>query len=99
MSRLVQKPYKTTILVRCDTVKRLYVYSAICKLICNQIQQSELNISNNTSLRNYSSMINIWMNSPVTEQNRLHLDTVDGPERDGIRREVRYNTLFRVMSL
>ena len=42
MSRLVQKPYKTTILVRCDTIKRLYVYSAICKLICNQIQQSEL---------------------------------------------------------
>ena len=39
------------------------------------------------------------MNSPVTEQNRLHLDTVDGPERDGIRREVPYNTLFRVMSL
>ena len=39
------------------------------------------------------------MNSPVTEQNRLHLDTVDGPEQDGIRREVPYNTLFRVMSL
>lgn len=38
------------------------------------------------------------MNSPVNEQNRLHLDTVDGPERDGIRREVPY-TLFRVMSL
>lgn len=39
------------------------------------------------------------MNSPVTEQNRLHLDTVDGPERNGIRREVPYNTLFRMMSL